>query len=103
MLTLGRLELAIGTAHSIGLPVHVYPMYENGFRAERGQSIEENNLESARLYADFAKISNKNPFSWNHGEKVPTEALISSVTHRNRMICFPCIRVLLTIAAKLAY
>jgi len=81
----------IGALHSIGLPVHIYPLYENGFRAHRGQSIEENNAESARLYAEFAEISKNNEFSWNYNQQAPTEEEIGTVTSRNRMICFPCI------------
>ncbi len=82
--------VGIGALHSIGLPVHVYPLYENGFRAHRGQPIKENNAESARLYADFAKISKSNEFSWNYNQQAPTEEEIGTVTSRNRMICFPC-------------
>ena len=87
------ITVGIGTTHSIGLPIQVYPLYENGSRAHRRQSIEENIAESARLYADFAKISKRNPFSWNYDESAPTEAEISTVTHKNRMICFPCTSV----------
>lgn len=81
----------IGTLHSIGLPLHVYPLYENAFRAHRGQSIEQNNMESAQLYAEFAKVSEHNHFSWNYGQPAPTAETISTVTKNNRMICFPCI------------
>ncbi|KAL2042489.1 hypothetical protein N7G274_004982 [Stereocaulon virgatum] len=80
---------SVGTLHSIGLPIHVYPLYENAFRAHRGQSIEQNNNESARLYAEFAKVAEQNQFSWNYGQPAPTAGTISTVTYRNRMICFP--------------
>ncbi|RQM07246.1 hypothetical protein DH86_00000937, partial [Scytalidium sp. 3C] len=60
----------------------------NGFRAHRGQSIEENNKESARLYAEFAKVAERNPQAWNYGSS-QTEETIGTVTKRNRMICFP--------------
>lgn len=82
--------VGIGALHSIGLPVHVYPLYENAFRAHRGQSIEENDAESARLYADFAKISKSNECSWNYNQQAPTKEQIGTVTSWNRMICFPC-------------
>lgn len=74
----------------MGLPIHVYPMYENAFRAHRGQSIQENNHESAELYADFAKVAEKNPLAWNYGLRAATEQTIGTVTKKNRMICFPC-------------
>ena len=90
------ITVGIGTIHSIGLPIQVYALYENSFRAHRRQSIEENDAESARLYADFAKISKR-----NYDEPAPTEAEISTVTHKNRMICFPCTSVASAINFKL--
>jgi len=92
--------VGIGALHSIGLPVHVYPLYENAFRAHRGQSIEENNAESARLYADFAEISKSNEFSWNYNQQTPTEEEIGTVTRSNRMICFPCTPTCLVVVVK---
>lgn len=92
--------VGIGALHSIGLPVHVYPLYENGFRAHRGQSIEENNAESARLYADFAETSKSNEFSWNYKQQAPTEEEIGTVAIRNRMICFPCTPIYSAVAVK---
>ena len=80
----------IGATHSIGLPIHVYALYENGFRAHRKQSIEQNKKESAELYGEFAKIAEQNEFAWNYGQKAPYPEEIATVTEKNRMICFPC-------------
>jgi hypothetical protein len=80
----------LGTEHSIGLPIHVYPLYENGFRAHRNQSIQENNNKSARMYAQFAKVAEKNPFAWNYGKPAATKETIRTVSKENRMICYPC-------------
>lgn len=88
-LKLNHNAVGIGATHSVGLPIHVYALYENGFRAHRQQSIEDNNLESAQLYAEFAKIAEHNPFAWNYGLPAPAENTISTVTEKNRMICFP--------------
>ncbi len=82
--------LDLGTRHSVGLPIHVYPLYENAFRAYRGQSIQDNNHESAELYADFAKVAEKNPLAWNYGQPAATQEFIGTVSKKNRMICFPC-------------
>ncbi len=79
----------IGAIHSIGAPIHVYPLFENAFRAHRGQSIAQNHDESAQLYADFAKVAEKQPYAWNYGKPVSKE-VIGTVTKKNRMICFPC-------------
>jgi hypothetical protein len=80
----------VGAKHSIGNPIHIYPLYENGFRAHRNQFIKDNHAESAKLYAEFAQVADKNPFSWNYGSPAETEKSISTVEKRNRMICLPC-------------
>ncbi|KAL1961836.1 hypothetical protein VTN77DRAFT_1005 [Rasamsonia byssochlamydoides] len=79
----------LGGTHSIGAPIHVYPLYENAFRAYRGQSIKENNDESAQLYAKFSQVAAQNPLSWNYGKPAETAESIGTVSKRNRMICFP--------------
>ncbi|GAB7349143.1 hypothetical protein MBLNU459_g8085t1 [Dothideomycetes sp. NU459] len=79
----------LGGVHAIGAPIHVYPLYENAFRAHRGQSVAENNKESSQLYADFAQVAAQNPLAWNYGKPAETEESIGTVSKRNRMICFP--------------
>lgn len=90
VLDLSRAGQSIGAVHSIGLPIHVYPLYESAFRAHQGQSIQENNEESARMYAEFAKVAEQNPRSWSYGEPAATKDIIGTVSKRNRMVCFPC-------------
>ncbi|KIX05726.1 uncharacterized protein Z518_03698 [Rhinocladiella mackenziei CBS 650.93] len=79
----------VGAVHSIGAPIHVYPLFENGFRAHRGQTISQNNEESSQMYAEFAKVAEKQPYAWNYGKKSAAKEDIGTVTKRNRMICFP--------------
>ncbi|KAL5362554.1 hypothetical protein BJX96DRAFT_177256 [Aspergillus floccosus] len=79
----------LGTLHSIGLPIQVYPLYEAGFRALRQQTYAENHRESAELYANFAEIAAKNPLSWNYGKPAETASSIGTVSKKNRMICSP--------------
>jgi hypothetical protein len=81
----------LGTQHYIGLPIQVYPLYENAFRAFRNQSIEDNNNESGHLYGEFARVAEKNPIAWNFGKPAASEADIKTVSQKNRMICYPCI------------
>ncbi|CAA9957449.1 hypothetical protein PTMSG1_01057 [Pyrenophora teres f. maculata] len=78
----------IGAIHKIGAPIHVYPLYENAFRAYRGQTPQENHEESAKLYAEFAKIAEKNERAWSHGSS-KSEEEIKTVGKKNRMICYP--------------
>ncbi|GAB7340058.1 hypothetical protein MBLNU457_6554t1 [Dothideomycetes sp. NU457] len=80
---------SIGAAHSIGAPIQVYPLYENGFRAHRRQYPEDNHAESARLYADFAQVAAQHEYAWSHGKRPETASTIATITKRNRMICQP--------------
>jgi acetyl-CoA acetyltransferase len=80
---------SLGTIHGVGLPIQVYPMYENAYRAARGQSIKDNHKESTQLYAHFASVAAQNPLAWNYGQPAVSEDEIGTVTKKNRMICFP--------------
>lgn len=79
----------LGALHDIGAPIHVYPLYENAFRAHRSQSLKANHEESAKLYAEFSAVAEKQPFAWNYGKR-DSEETIGTVGKRNRMICSPC-------------
>lgn len=74
----------------MGLPIHVYPMYENARRALKKQTARQNTEESAIMYSKFDAISSKNEYSWNFGEAVKSPEQIGTVSKRNRMICDPC-------------
>lgn len=80
----------VGARHGMGAPIQIYPLYENGFRAHRGQTIQDNNKESAKLYSDFAKVAEKQPYAWNYGQPAQTEEFIGTPSKKNRMICTPC-------------
>jgi hypothetical protein len=49
-----------------------------------------NKEESAELYAQFARVAETNPVSWNFGQPAATKEEIGTVSERNRMICYPC-------------
>lgn len=74
----------------MGAPIQVYPLYENGFRAHRGQTSSENNSESAQLYANFSQVAAKHPFAWNYGKPPLGIDAIGNASKANRMICYPC-------------
>ncbi|QVM07084.1 hypothetical protein D8B26_001787 [Coccidioides posadasii str. Silveira] len=84
-----KLKENLGSIHSIGLPVQIYPLYENGFRARRSQSLQDNHRESAELYGEFARVAEKNPLAWSYGKPAETPQSIGTVTKRNRLICSP--------------
>ncbi|KAF2634654.1 acetyl-CoA acetyltransferas-like protein [Massarina eburnea CBS 473.64] len=78
----------LGAIHDIGAPIQVYPLYENAFRAHRGQSVKANNEESAKLYAEFSKVAEGNEYAWSQG-KYDDENVIGTIGKNNRMICSP--------------
>jgi acetyl-CoA acetyltransferase len=88
--SISEMAKGIGAKHTIGAPIQVYPLFENGLRAQRGQSLEDNNTESAKLYAEFAQVANKNPLAWSFPRTAETEDTIGRISNRNRMICSPC-------------
>ncbi|KAK1065796.1 hypothetical protein LTR74_007677 [Friedmanniomyces endolithicus] len=79
----------LGATHNIGSPIQVYPLFETGFRAHRGQSVQDNHAESAQLYAEFAQVAKANEYAWSHGNETETAQSIGTVTKKNRMICTP--------------
>ncbi|KAF3400486.1 hypothetical protein DPV78_004889 [Talaromyces pinophilus] len=79
----------IGSTHMMGAPIQIYPLYENGFRAWRGQSFNDNNKESAVLYAKFSKVASSHPFAWSYGKPPMDAREIGTVSQTNRMICHP--------------
>ncbi|KAK5116521.1 hypothetical protein LTR85_009146 [Meristemomyces frigidus] len=87
--TTRELQSNLGATHSIGNPIHIYPLYENAFRAYRSQSIQENNAESAELYAEFAKVAESNQYAWSKGSAAENAESIGTVSKKNRMICLP--------------
>lgn len=86
-LTMG---LGVGTLHNMGLPIHVYPLYENARRAHLKQTAQQNNTESAKMYAEFDAISSNNEYSWNSGRPAQSADFIGTVSKKNRLICEPC-------------
>ncbi|KAL4962614.1 uncharacterized protein BDV14DRAFT_210425 [Aspergillus stella-maris] len=79
----------LGSRHILGAPIQVYPLYEAAFRAQQQQSLSYNHKESADLYAEFAQIATKSPYSWSYGQEPETTESIGTVTKRNRLICSP--------------
>ncbi|PNS16262.1 hypothetical protein CAC42_6369 [Sphaceloma murrayae] len=77
-----------GARHRIGAPIQIYPLFENGFRAHRKQSIRGNHEESAQLYADFEQVAAENPYAWNYARRKGKHGIMT-VGEGNRMVCWP--------------
>ncbi len=82
-------RVRVGYAQSYGLvvPVDVYPLYENAFRAAQGQSLAEGQAESGAIWARFSQVAAETPAAWIHEVRSAQE--IIEVTTDNRPIAFP--------------
>ena len=68
-------------------PSHVYPLYDMACGAKWGQTPQESLLESAELWAEYAKAAMQNPYSWNPKPWAAKD--IITTTPKNRMIAWP--------------
>ncbi|KXS19404.1 hypothetical protein M427DRAFT_108775 [Gonapodya prolifera JEL478] len=80
---------ALSDKHGIYKPIQWYPLFEVGLRAHLGKSPRESHADSARLYAQFARVAATNPGAWAYGETPKTEEEIATIGKNNRMICSP--------------
>ncbi|MDB5482206.1 MAG: acetyl-CoA acetyltransferase [Caulobacteraceae bacterium] len=74
-------------AHGLGLPVNMYPMFENALRARDGRSLEAHQQRMGRLFAPFTRVAAANPHAWFQVERSPEELI--AVGPENRMIGYP--------------
>ena len=79
----------VGYAQSYGLvvPVDVYPLYENAFRAAQGQSLAQGQAESGAIWAGFSRVAADTDSAWIREPREPEE--IIAVDADNRPIAFP--------------
>ncbi len=77
----------IEVRHGAAQPITTYPLYENAFRAARGQSLADQRRELAEFSATCAAIAARNPYAWFRDGKSAAE--LGTVTRNNRMIGFP--------------
>lgn len=69
------------------MPIQVYPLYENAFRARHGWSIVEHRERIGKLCSSMTRVAATNPYAWFRTERSPSE--ITTATPDNRIICFP--------------
>lgn len=73
--------------HRLTHPRQAYPLYENGLRAQLGQTFQQSQESSARMYSEFSRVAAGNEAAWDPIERTPEQ--IATVGARNRYICFP--------------
>ena len=88
---LTSLELKYG----LMLPIHLYPLLENGLRYHEGMSIEEHMRDLGEFLSGFSQIAAENPYAWFGTRKSADE--IVEVTDFNRMVSFPYTKLMCSI------
>ncbi|MGB7407578.1 MAG: acetyl-CoA acetyltransferase [Pontixanthobacter sp.] len=75
--------------HTYGLntPTDVYPLFENAARASYGQTLEEAQAESGKLWAGMSRVAAKTPGAWIRDKRSAQD--IIDITADNRPIAFP--------------
>lgn len=73
--------------HGARMPIQIYPMFENAYRARRGWSLAEHRERMGQLCASMTRVAAANRYAWFQKERTATE--IATPTAENRIICFP--------------
>jgi acetyl-CoA C-acetyltransferase len=73
--------------HGAKLPIHIYPMFENAYRARNGWSLAEHRERMGKLWAAMTSVAAQNPHAWFPKQRTASE--ITTITADNRIICFP--------------
>jgi len=83
--------------YGLGLPTHVYALYENAMRADRGLSIDEAQQESADLWSGMSQVAAANDDAWIR-DGLDAAAIRTPAPH-NRMVAFPYTKLMVANAA----
>ena len=76
----------------LGIPVEIYPLFENALRAASGRSAGEHRAMIADLWSRFSAVSTTNPHAWSPGYR--TGAEIANATAENRIVAWPYTKLL---------
>ena len=74
-------------ARQVMLPIEIYPLFENAFRAARGWTVEAHRDRLGELWSGFSEVAADNPHAWIPQRFSPTE--IREPSPSNRMVGFP--------------
>ena len=48
----------------LDLPIHVFPLFENALRAQRGRSLDDHRLHIGQMWSRFSEVAAANPYAW---------------------------------------
>jgi acetyl-CoA C-acetyltransferase len=71
----------------IGMPIQLYPMFENALRHARGESIEAHLQRISALWSRFSAVAAANPHAWLRRPHSAEE--IRTLSAENRPVSFP--------------
>jgi acetyl-CoA C-acetyltransferase len=73
--------------HGLAMPIEIYPLFENAYRAARGWTISEHRAHLGRLCSRLAATAAAHPQGWT---RAPLSAeAITTPSPENRMVAFP--------------
>jgi acetyl-CoA C-acetyltransferase len=73
--------------YGLGLPVSIYPIFENALRARRGLDLETHHRRVGALMSRLSEVAATNPYAWFPVARSAEE--ITRVDPGNRMVAFP--------------
>jgi acetyl-CoA C-acetyltransferase len=89
-------DLQLNHPHEVSrqvfLPTQIYPLFEQGWRAAVGRSVEAHLVEVSRLWARFSEVAATNPHAWV--ERAMTAEEIRTPSATNRWISWPYTKVM---------
>jgi acetyl-CoA C-acetyltransferase len=71
----------------LGMPIQIYPMFENALRHARGESVEAHLARISALWARFSEVAATNPHAWIRRAHSAEE--IRTLGPDNRPVSFP--------------
>jgi hypothetical protein len=77
----------LAASQGVLTPTQVYPLFDSGWTAARGETQGAGVARSAVLWARYAAVAADNPFAWR--SDAPDAAAIASPEDGNRWICWP--------------
>jgi acetyl-CoA C-acetyltransferase len=74
-------------AAGLGMPIQMYPMFENALRHARGESLPAHLERISQLWSRFSDVASRNPHAWIRERSSAEEIRTPSAT--NRPVSFP--------------